>query len=222
MRLSKLIFSIGLIFNSLFLYSQKVYNSETSIYKDGVQQIAYRENGLTLIGSAEIGAKYFGFGKEVVFGLYVWNEENESIDINPSKIKAYTEKKNKRKDIKVYTAKEYESKIHKAIIWFGPDNVEKVKVEQSSTTVNVKDKYGITQSSAEGNTVTEVKQYTGGRDKALQQATEYVDNNYLRRNTLSKGDKINGIVVAANPKNDNITFTVCINNDTFVFRFDLE
>ena len=126
-------------------------------------------------------------------------------------IKAYTEKRGKRKELNVYTANEYLKKLKKNILWFGPDNVEKV-----NATTTIKDGQG----QKTGKVESTVSVYTGGQDAAYSDAEEYVRKEYLKRNTVFSGQELNGIIAVENPKGKPFELHLKLGDEMYVFKFE--
>lgn len=181
------------------LSAQNLYENPIRAYIDGTEVLSYKTEEYEISLAPRLSDKEYGFGKELKLVLVLKNDDENPVDFNPANIKAYTEKKGKRKELDVYTANEYLKKLKKNILWFGPDNVEKV-----NATTTIKDGQG----QKTGKVESTVSVYTGGQDAAYSDAEEYVRKDaeeyvrkeYLKRNTVFPVQELNGIIAVENRK----------------------
>lgn len=158
-----------------------------------------------------LASKAYGFGKEIKLYVALKNNGETPIDFNPENLKAFTMKRGKKIELDVYTASEYLKKLKKNILWFGPDNVEKV-----NATTTIKDGQG----QKAGEVKSTVSVYTGEQDAAYSNAEEYVRKEYLKRNTVFSGQEISGIIAVENPKRNPLELRLTLGNEIYVFNFE--
>lgn len=193
------------------LSAQTLYENPLRAYIDGAEVLSYKTEEYEISLAPRLSDKAYGLGKELKLVLVLKNDGEIPVDFNPANIKAYTEKKGKRKELNVYTASEYLKKLKKNILWFGPDNVEKV-----NATTTIKDGQG----QKTGKVESTVSVYTGEQDAAYSDAEEYVRKEYLKRNTVFSGQELNGIIAVENPKGKPFELHLKLGNDMYVFNFE--
>lgn len=193
------------------LSAQTLYENPLRAYIDGAEVLSYKTEEYEISLAPRLSDKAYGLGKELKLVLVLKNDGEIPVDFNPANIKAYTEKKGKRKELNVYTANEYLKKLKKNILWFGPDNVEKV-----NATTTIKDGQG----QKTGKVESTVSVYTGGQDAAYSDAEEYVRKEYLKRNTVFSGQELNGIIAVENPKGKPFELHLKLGNDMYIFNFE--
>lgn len=205
------LFLLSLLLCSILSFSQTQHNNPIHTYIDGIEVLSYKTEEYEISLAPRLSDKEYGFGKELKLVLVLKNDGEIPVDFNPANIKAYTEKKGKRKELNVYTANEYLKKLKKNILWFGPDNVEKV-----NATTTIKDGQG----QKTGKVESTVSVYTGGQDAAYADAEEYVRKEYLKRNTVFSGQELNGIIAVENPKGKPFELHLRLGDEMYVFNFD--
>lgn len=193
------------------LSAQTLYENPLRAYIDGAEVLSYKTEEYEISLAPRLSDKAYGLGKELKLVLVLKNDGEIPVDFNPANIKAYTEKKGKRKELNVYTANEYLKKLKKNILWFGPDNVEKV-----NATTTIKDGQG----QKTGKVESTVSVYTGGQDAAYSDAEEYVRKEYLKRNTVFSGQELNGIIAVENPKGKPFELHLKLGDEMYVFKFE--
>ena len=205
------LFLLSLLLCSILSFSQTQHNNPIHTYIDGIEVLSYKTEEYEISLAPRLSDKEYGFGKELKLVLVLKNDGEIPVDFNPANIKAYTEKKGKRKELNVYTANEYLKKLKKNILWFGPDNVEKV-----NATTTIKDGQG----QKTGKVESTVSVYTGEQDAAYSDAEEYVRKEYLKRNTVFSGQELNGIIAVENPKGKPFELHLRLGDEMYVFNFD--
>ena len=205
------LFLLSLLLCSTLSFSQTQHNNPIHTYIDGIEVLSYKTEDMELSIAPRLASKEYGLGKELKLVLVLKNDGEAPVDFNPANIKAYTEKRGKRKELNVYTANEYLKKLKKNILWFGPDNVEKV-----NATTTIKDGQG----QKTGKVESTVSVYTGGQDAAYSDAEEYVRKEYLKRNTVFSGQELNGIIAVENPKGKPFELHLKLGNDMYIFNFE--
>ena len=191
--------------------AQTLYENPICAYIDGTEVLSYKTDEHEISLAPRLSDKAYGLGKELKLVLVLKNDGEAPVDFNPANIKAYTEKNGKRKELNVYTANEYLKKLKKNILWFGPDNVEKV-----NATTTIKDGQG----QKTGKVESTVSVYTGGQDAAYSDAEEYVRKEYLKRNTVFSGQELNGIIAVENPKGKPFELHLKLGDEMYVFKFE--
>ena len=205
------LFLLSLLLCSTLSFSQTQHNNPIHTYIDGIEVLSYKTEDMELSIAPRLASKEYGLGKELKLVLVLKNDGEAPVDFNPANIKAYTEKNGKRKELNVYTANEYLKKLKKNILWFGPDNVEKV-----NATTTIKDGQG----QKTGKVESTVSVYTGGQDAAYSDAEEYVRKEYLKRNTVFSGQELNGIIAMENPKGKPFELHLKLGDEMYVFKFE--
>ena len=200
-----------LLLCSTLSFSQTQHNNLIRVYIDGVEVLSYRTGNMELSIAPRLASKAYGFGKEIKLYVALKNNGETPIDFNPINIKAFTTKKGKKVELDIYTASEYLKRLKKNILWFGPDNVEKVN---SATTI--KDGQG----KKTGEVESTVSVYTGEQDAAYSDAEEYVRKEYLKRNTVFSGQELNGIIAVENPKRKPFELYLKLGDEMYVFNFE--
>lgn len=193
------------------LSAQTLYENPLRAYIDGAEVLSYKTEEYEISLAPRLSDKAYGLGKELRLILALKNDGEIPVDFNPANIKAYTEKKGKRKELNVYTASEYLKKLKKNILWFGPDNVEKV-----NATTTIKDGQG----QKTGKVESTVSVYTGGQDAAYSDAEEYVRKEYLKRNTVFAGQELSGIIAIDSPKGKSFVVHIELNDNHYIFKFE--
>ncbi len=180
-------------------------------YIDGADVLTFKTEALEVELAAYLVDKMYGPGKEVNLHLQLKNTGDVPVDFNPSKMVAYMIKKGKKVEVDVYLASDYLFKVDNSIIWYGPSNEETM-----TSTTTVKGRDGRTIKSVES----ETKRYTGERDAAYMDAEDYVNSNYVRRNTVFPGQQTSGLIVIGNTKQRPFEVHLPLNGDIFIFEFD--
>lgn len=193
------------------LSAQTLYENPIRAYIDGTEVLSYKTDEHEISLAPRLSDKAYGLGKELKLVLVLKNNGEAPVDFNPANIKAYTEKKGKRKELNVYTASEYLKKLKKNILWFGPDNVEKIN---AATTI--KDGQG----QRTGKVESTVSVYTGGQDAAYSDAEEFVRKEYLKRNTVFAGQELSGIIAIDSPKGKSFVVHIELNDNHYIFKFE--
>lgn len=210
-----------MIFISLNLYSQNIYNEPHSIYKDGKAILWYEVNGIRIASSAEKTSKKYGFGKEVRVDLAFMNDNHESLEINPSIFTASAILKKKRKILRIYSEKEYEKKVRRNLFWFGPENVASTSVDINSSAA-VKDEYGNTKATVTSSSKAKSTYFTGEYDRAVSDASVAIKESYIKRNTLFKDEVQEGMLIIENPQSEHLELSIVIAGNTYVFSYNLD
>lgn len=207
----KTFFTILLLSCSVLLFSQTRYDNPIRVYIDGVEVLSYSTENLEISLAPRISSKSYGFGKEMRLYVVLRNQGESPLDFNPKGITAFTIRKGKEVELEVYSASEYLKKLKKNILWFGPDNVEKVNAATA-----IKDGQGQNTGEVEST----ISVYTGGQDAAYSDAEEYVRKEYLKRNTVFSGQELNGIIAVENPKGKPFELHLKLGNDMYIFNFE--
>ena len=193
------------------LYSQNRYDMPMRAYVDGADVLTFKTENVEIELAAYLIDKMYGPGKEVNLHITLKNTGERPVDFNPGKMVAYLIKKGKKIEVDIYSASDYLFKVDNSIIWYGPSNEE---TQTSTTTVKGRD--GKTIKSVES----ETKRYTGERDAAYMDAEDYVNSNYVRRNTVFLGQETSGLIVIGNTKQRPFEVHLPLGGDIFVFEFD--
>lgn len=205
------LFFLLLLLCSTLSFSQAQHDNPIRAYIGGVEVLSYKTGNMELSIAPRLASKAYGFGKEIKLYVVLKNNGETPIDFNPANMKAFTVRKNKEVELDVYTASEYLKKLKKNILWFGPDNVEKV-----NATTTITDGRG--QKTGEVESTASV--YTGGQDAAYSDAEEYVRKEYLKRNTVFPEQEISGIIAVENPKGKPFELHLKLGNEMYVFDFE--
>ena len=140
------------------------------------------------------------------------NQSQNRFNFDPSKIQVEAINKNKSESCEVYTCDEWVKKEKTRILLWGPNNVE----EQTVST-NVK--------GADGKTTTietKAQIVTNANDEARAQAEASINSRYFKRVTINAGQMRYGMVVAKNPKAQNLILKVPVNGNIYIFDLSKE
>lgn len=209
--ISFLILIVYALLDVSYIFSQTRYDTPIRAYIGGVEVLSYKTENLELSLAPRLSSKSYGFGKEIRLYVVLRNQGESPLDFNPKTIKAFTVKKGKEVELKVYSSSEYLKKLKKNILWFGPDNVESV-----NTSTSIKGGEGQMIGNVESNT----NVYTGGRDAAYSDAEEYVRKEYLKRNTVFAGQELSGIIAIDSPKGKSFVVHIELNDSHYIFKFE--
>ena len=190
------------------------YTNPHSAYVNGEELLVFDNENMFISAVARITSKDYGFGNELKVALSLTNKSDIPVNFIPEKCTAFEMRKSKKKELKVYSSKEFLKKMRKNILWFGPDNVESVA---GANTV-VKDKNG----NKLGSVSTNAKMYTGAADEAYKNADDYIREMYLKKNTLFRDKEVKGILVIQKPKGESVEFHLMVGNDEYIFNFTME
>lgn len=197
-------------------FGQVTYDVPEIIYRDGTEYQCFTTGSIQVILSVDKGAPLRGFDKNPMVTLLVKNNGTHSVLVDPSNLTAVAVNGDKYKDVDVYTQKQLKSKVNKKIIWFGPNDTEKVQV---STTVEHKNKYGETTSTTKGTTTSEV--YTGEGSNERTKAAHFIDHMYLKKNSVMPNESISGIIMTDKVKKGSLVVTFKVGSDIFVSTFKM-
>lgn len=204
---------------SPFASAQKIYKDAVSAYSDDMPVRSYITDKVEVAVGADVKKREYGFGEELRLYIIVKNKCEMPVNVGPENIKISVTEGKEFTELNVLTAKEYLKKIKKNILLFGPDNKEDVKVE---TKVRAVDGWGL-ESMGGINSTTKTSVYTGARDEAYSSAEEFVNAEYLKKNTLLNGEELNGFVatkISKKAKKKPIEIKMELGGDIYIFNFE--
>lgn len=208
----KMIFiSMVMLLGSVSSMAQKTFDKCTVGYESGNKGIQVDgDNGIIVVVSKKDDGKIL---KHQDFYVMVINQSQNRFNFDPTKIKVEAINKGKSEAYDVYTCDEWIKKEKTKILLWGPNNIETQSVK-----TEVKGANGLTTSTAE--TKTQVR--TNANDEARAQAEADINRKYFKRVTINAGQMRYGMVVAKNPKAQNMIVKVPVNGNTYVFDFSKE
>lgn len=208
----KMIFiSMVMLLGSVSSMAQKTFDKCTVGYESGNKGIQVDgDNGIIVVVSKKDDGKIL---KHQDFYVMVINQSQNRFNFDPTKIKVEAINKGKSEAYDVYTCDEWIKKEKTKILLWGPNNIETQSVK-----TEVKGANGLTTSTAE--TKTQVR--TNANDEARAQAEADINSKYFKRVTINAGQMRYGMVVAKNPKAQNMIVKVPVNGNTYVFDFSKE
>lgn len=205
--------SICLLFLSTTLYGQRIFQGDTVKFLDGNKVILC--NG----DNVEVAVLFSeNIEKNHTFWITISNSTSYDINFDPSNIKVVYVKKGEKEEHEVFTYEQYLKRKKRQLFWFGPSNIEQVSHTQGQS--KIKDEHGMEVASVESHVTTQV--YTGAHDKAVSNVENKLRANYLKKTTIFANGTVSGMVVAKNPKVDNLVVRIPINNNMYVFNLSQE
>lgn len=203
--------SMVMLLGSVSSMAQKTFDKCTVGYESGNKGIQVDgDNGIIVVVSKKDDGKIL---KHQDFYVMVINQSQNRFNFDPTKIKVEAINKGKSEAYDVYTCDEWIKKEKTKILLWGPNNIETQSVK-----TEVKGANGLTTSTAE--TKTQVR--TNANDEARAQAEADINRKYFKRVTINAGQMRYGMVVAKNPKAQNMIVKVPVNGNTYVFDFSKE
>lgn len=203
--------SMVMLLGSVSSMAQKTFDKCTVGYESGNKGIQVDgDNGIIVVVSKKDDGKIL---KHQDFYVMVINQSQNRFNFDPTKIKVEAINKGKSEAYDVYTCDEWIKKEKTKILLWGPNNIETQSVK-----TEVKGANGLTTSTAE--TKTQVR--TNANDEARAQAEADINSKYFKRVTINAGQMRYGMVVAKNPKAQNMIVKVPVNGNTYVFDFSKE
>lgn len=191
--------------------AQKTFNQCTVGYESGNKGIQVNgDNGVIVVLSKKDDNK---INKHQELFVSIINNSTNRFNFDPSKISVEAINKNKTEACGVYSCDEWVKKENTRILLWGPNNSETQTVK-----TEVKGANGLTTATAE--TKTEV--VTNANDEARAQAEADINSKYFKRVTIGAGQIRYGMVVAKNPKAQNLIVKVPVNGNMYVFDLSKE
>lgn len=208
--MKKIILVLTLLISNLSLTAQNRFDKCTVSYNDGQKIVEVKgDNGVTVIIAKKDDNMVT---KHQNLFLMIINESPNNFNFDPSKISVETVNKGKKVYSSIYTCEEWIKKEKTRIFLWGPNNTE-------SQTVNTK----VQNSDGSTTTIeTKVDVVTNANDKARADAEGVINSTYFKRVTIYSGQSQQGIIVAKNPKAQNIIVSVPVNGNIYVIDFSNE
>ena len=196
--------------------AQMVYDNPEIVFNNDEEQQIFTTDKLHIVLSLIKGAPLMDFQDNPLLMVYVKNNSDQSILVDPTEITATATKGKKSKKLEVYTRKKLESKFNNKMFWFGPNNYKDVT---TTTNIEYKDNSGNKQSAKEQTTT---KVYTGDADKAQEVANDFFNNMYLKKNTVFPDNELSGVILMDKAKMENIVVTFDIDGAQFIAKFNIK
>lgn len=208
--MKKIILVLILLISNLSLTAQKRFDKCTVSYNDGQKIVEVKgDDGVTVIITKKDDNMVT---KHQNLFLMIINESSSNFNFDPSKISVETVNKGKKVYSSIYTCDEWIKKEKTRIFLWGPNNTE-------SQTVNTK----VQNSDGSTTTIeTQVDVVTNANDKARANAEDVINSTYFKRVTIYPGQSQQGIIVAKNPKAQNIIVSVPVNGNIYIIDFSNE
>ena len=207
-----------------FASAQKIYRDAAFAYVDDMPVRTYITDEVEVAVARDVKKRKYGFGEEVRFYITVLYNGDVPVNVGPKNIKLSVANGKGFTESDVLTAKEYLKRIKTNILLWGPDNIEKVASVETETKVRDVNSWGVeTGSGINSTTTASMSVYTGAADEAYSSAEEFVKAEYLKTNTLLKGDELNGFVatkISRKAKKNPIEIKMELGGDIYIFNFE--
>lgn len=208
--MKKILFALSMFLLSVPAMAQKTFEKYTVGYESGNKGIQVDgDDGVIVVVSKKDDRKII---KHQEFYVSIINQSQNRFNFDPSKIQVEAINKNKSESCEVYTCDEWVKKEKTRILLWGPNNVEEQSVSTNVT-------------GADGKTTTiktKAKIVTNANDEARAQAEASINSRYFKRVTINAGQMRYGMVVAKNPKAQNLILKVPVNGNIYIFDLSKE
>lgn len=205
-----ILLSMVMLLGSVSSMAQKTFDKCVVGYSYGQKAICVEgDNGISVVVSKKDDNKVL---KHQELHVVVVNNGQSTFNFDPTKIIVEATNKGKVESCAVYTCDEWVKKEKTRILLWGPNNTETqtVKTEVSS-------------SNGQNTTIeTKANIRTGANDEARAEAEANINAKYFKRVTILARQTQQGMIVAKNPKAQNMIVKVPVNGNTYVFDFSKE
>ena len=191
-------------------------------YKNGAAWPYYNKNGLILGVSNSIVKDNIGKFREVSFSLV--NKSMINVDIDPAQIKIYSAKNEKRNDLDILSADEYDEKVYKKQMKNKKRSLKQKAVVEIQREDNVSENLGAsvfdagtsnTLKAFQENLIKRTTIISGNRMKYSERERENLG--YLERTTVHPGEMVSGFLFVDDKKVDELHVDVVINEIIYPF-----
>lgn len=209
--MKKILFMMAVLLGSITSMAQKTFDQCTVGYESGNKGIQINgDNGIIVVVAKKDDNK---INKHQDFYVSIINQGTSRFNFDPGKITVEAINKNKTETCAVYTCDEWVKKEKTRILLWGPNNSETQTIK-----TEVKGANGLTTGTAE--TTTEI--VTNANDEARAKAESDINSKYFKRVTIGAGQMRYGMVVAKNPKAQNLIVKVPVNGNIYMFDLSKE